>query len=110
MTATLACLSSGTKKDQLAQVEVNEDGACVSMLMRAATLPRTAAAGDSPRSWFIIVHPAGIVFIVTGRAKFTQVSNDRQKHTMCVCVCVCVSGCLICLHGSPSLHHVAPPP
>lgn len=39
VTATLTCLSNGSKKDQLAQVEVNEDG---------------------------------IVFIVTGRAKFTQ--------------------------------------
>ncbi len=29
VTATLTCLSNGSKKDQLAQVEVNEDGACV---------------------------------------------------------------------------------
>lgn len=29
VTATLACLSTGAKKDQLAQVEVNEDGACM---------------------------------------------------------------------------------
>jgi hypothetical protein len=27
VTATLACLSTGAKKDQLAQVEVNQDGA-----------------------------------------------------------------------------------
>jgi hypothetical protein len=26
VTATLTCLSNGSKKDQLAQVEVNEDG------------------------------------------------------------------------------------
>jgi len=28
VTATLTCLSNGSKKDQLAQVEVNEDGKC----------------------------------------------------------------------------------
>jgi len=28
ITATLTCLSNGGKKDQLAQVEVNEDGTC----------------------------------------------------------------------------------
>jgi hypothetical protein len=37
VTATLTCLSNGTKKDQLAQVEVNEEGAAPPTLTSGPT-------------------------------------------------------------------------
>ncbi len=73
VTATLTCLSTGAKKDQLAQVEVNEDGAS-SFVLSGAMPP--LVGGHHPVSSLCRPHPpTGIVFIVTGRAKFTQVGN-----------------------------------